>query len=210
MNLSIWYLYIMMDIYMMRVFSLFFVLFLISSFVFFGGVKSVYAVTYDLIAPTGQLQRGQDVQFTINIDTEGQTLTAGTIGMTYQTEPLQYVSTTPGDAFPTVETETQEGGKLIFKASNPNGFSGTGTFAIVTFKIIATAPGETQLCVLFNPETTPTPPPAAQPTALPKTGSTTQTGKGAFLGITLLVLAGGALIYLNSRPYKSKKKVRLS
>ncbi|MBI3366131.1 hypothetical protein HY041_00690 [Candidatus Roizmanbacteria bacterium] len=184
---------------------------IIAFFILFFGLlyipKTAYAVSYDLIAPTGQLQQGQNVQFTINVDTEGKTLTAGTIGMTYETGPLQYVSTTPGDSFPTVETETQEGGKLIFKASNPNGFSGTGTFAIVTFKIIAKAPGETQLCVLFNPETSPTPPPI-QPTALPKTGSTTQTGRGAFLGIMLLVLAGGALIYLNSKPYKNPHHLR--
>lgn len=188
---------------MMKALSLFFVLFLVSSFVFFGVVKSAYAVTYDLIAPTGQLQRGQDVQFTINIDTEGQALISATIGMTHKADVLQYVSTTPGDSFPTIETETQEDGKLIFKASNPNGFSGTGTFAVVTYKLIATAPGSTELCVLFNPETTPTSPPAVQPTALPKTGSTTQTGKGAFLGIVLLVLAGGALFYLNRKGYEN-------
>lgn len=167
--------------------------------------KIAYAVSYDLIAPTGQLQRGQDVQFTINIDTEGQTLTAGTIGMTYQTEPLQYVSTTPGDAFPTVKTETQEGGRLIFKASNPNGFSGTGTFAIVTFKIIATVPGTAELCVLFNPEETPTSAPP-QPTELPKTGSTQQTDISLFFGASFIVLAAGALVFFNLLPYKRRRQ----
>ena len=158
-----------------------FISFFILSLSLFMIPKTAHAVSYDLIAPTGELQRGQDVQFTINIDTEGQTLTAGTIGMTYQTEPLQYISTTPGDAFPTVKTKTQEGGKLIFKATNPSGFSRTGTFAVVTFKIIATAPGTAELCVLFNPEETPTqPPPPPQPTALPKTGSTQQTDKSLF------------------------------
>jgi len=173
---------------------------IITSLIVFGLVtQNVEAAKYDLIAPSGQLQRGQDVQFTINIDTEGKSLTSAKIGMTYQTGPLQYVSTTPGDSFPTVSTETQEGGKLIFTASNPNGFSGTGTFAVVTFKIIATAPGSAELCVLFNPET-PTPPPV--PTALPQTGSVNQTNKGAFLGISLLVLATGALVFYNKKPYK--------
>ncbi len=186
----------------MRLFFFYVVSFLIFFLSFLIIPRSAYAAAYDLIAPTGELQRGQDVQFTINIDTEGQALTSATIGMTYQTGPLQYVSTTPGDAFPTVETETQEGGKLIFKASNPSGFSGTGTFAVVTFKIIATAPGTAELCVLFNPEETPTPAPP-QPTALPKTGSTTQTNKGILLGISLLVLAGGALFYLNRKGYEN-------
>jgi len=172
------------------------------SFIVFGSIaQNVEAAKYDLIAPSGQLSRGQNVQFTINIDTEGKTLTTAKIGMTYQTGPLQYVSTTPGDTFSTVSAETQEGGKIIFTASNPSGFSGKGTFAVVTFKIIATAPGSAELCVLFNPET-PTPPPQVIPTSLPQTGSVNQTSGGMFLGITLLVLATGALVFYNSKPYK--------
>lgn len=169
-------------------------------FLLFGLIitHKVDAASYDLIAPSGQLQRGQDVQFTINIDTQGQSLTTATIGMTYKTDVLQYISTTPGDSFTTVEAQTQDGGKIIFTASNGSGFSGTGTFAVVTFKIIATASGSTELCVLFNPET-PTQP---VPTALPKTGSITQTNQGAFLGVSLLVLAAGALLFYNHKPYR--------
>ncbi len=187
-----------------KVFSLVFVFLLLSFFVFFSGVKSAYAVAYDLIAPTGELQQGQNVQFTINIDTEGQTLKTASIGMTYQTKPLQYVSTTSGDTFTTVETETQEGGRLIFKAAHPDGFSGTGTFAVVTFKIIATAPGTAELCVLFNPEK-PTPIPPIQPTTLPKTGSASQSEKGIFLGILLFLGAAGSLIAFNHKPYKQHR-----
>lgn len=182
-----------------------FVVSIIALFAFGSITHTVEAAKYDLIAPTGALQRGQDVQFTINIDTEGKTLTNTTIGMTYQTGPLQYVSTTPGDAFPTVTAQVQDGGKIIFTASNPSGFSGTGTFAVVTFKIIATASGSAELCVLFNPETTPTPGPTTPPvvpTSLPKTGSINQTKQGMFLGVGLLILATGALILYNHKPYK--------
>ncbi len=163
--------------------------------------SNAYAVQYDLIAPTGQLSRGQDTQFTINIDTEGQSLTAAEIGMTYEAGILQYVSTTPGDTFTTIGTETQEGGKLIFKASSSSGFSGTGTFAIVTFKIIATAPGSTELCVLFAPTTAP----PVQPTALPKTGSTNQAAKGIMIGTVLFLIAATGLIFSNKKEYSVPK-----
>lgn len=170
-------------------------LFLILGCVF---AKGAYAASYDLIAPTGQLTRGQDVQFTINIDTQGQSLTSASIGMTYSTDILQYVSATPGDTFSTLSPETQEGGKIILNASNGSGFSGTGTFAVVTFKLIAQSAGSTELCVLFNPET-PTQPPA--PTSLPQTGSAEKTNRGIMLGVTLFVLAAGILITYNRKPY---------
>lgn len=172
---------------------------LITIFLLGFAVHNVQAASYDLIAPSGTLTRGQDVQFTINIDTQGQSLTTTTIGMSHKTDVLQYISTTPGDTFTTVEVKNQEGGKLIFKGSNPSGFSGTGTFAIVTFKLIANAPGSTELCVLFNPET-PTQPPA--PTSLPQTGSIIQTNRGILLGVTLLVLATSALVFYKHKPYK--------
>lgn len=165
--------------------------------------KTANAVIYDLIAPTGQFQRGQEVQFTINIDTEGRNLTNAIIGMTYVTNLLQYISTSPGDSFPNIQVETQEGGRLVFRASNQNGFSGTGTFATVTFKIIASSPGETELCVLFNPEQTPTSVP--RPTELPKSGYTQQSNKSLFFGTIFILTAAGIIIFFNFRPYLQNK-----
>ncbi len=179
----------------LKSYIIFFVSILAALLTFSLVPQTVEAVSYDLIAPTGQLQRGQDVQFTINIDTEGQTLTNATIGMSHKADVLQYVSTTPGEAFPTVNAQVLEGGKIVFTASNPSGFSGKGAFAVVTYKIIATSPGSTQLCVLYNPEI-PTPSPIL-PTELPKTGSVNQTVAGGVIGLTLLILATGAIIFQN-------------
>ena len=174
----------------------FFFLIIINIVLFAIAASPVKAISYDLVAPTGQLQRGQEVQFTISIDTEGQTITSTQIGMTYQADLLQYVSATPGDTFDSITTNTQEEGKLIFTATKDGGFSGSGTFATVTFKLIATAPGTAELCVLFNPENTPAPAqPIAQPTALPQTGSVDQTGKGVFFGLILLAFAGSSLLF---------------
>ncbi len=169
--------------------------------------SSVLATTFDLIAPTGQLTSGQEVKFTINIDTEGKSLSSTSIGMTYDTVYLQYISTSPGNTFTTVSSTTQDGGKLIINGSSTTPYSGSGAYAYITFKLIATQAGSTQLCALYNPvETTPTPgptsapgspttPPAA-PTALPNTGGTEPTAKGVVLAAFFFILAtGGFLIF---------------
>ena len=160
--------------------------------VFTGNVQ---ALTFDLVPPSGQLSQGQNVQFTVNINTEGKSYATTSIGMTYDSTLLQYVSTAPGTTFTTVTTDSQAGGKLVLTGTSTAGYTGSGSFALVTFKIIATASGSTTLCTLYNPETpTATPPPAGPtatpgPTALPKTGSFEQTQNGLFLGAGFFVLS---------------------
>jgi len=149
---------------------------LLIGVIFFLIPRKTYAIKFDLIAPQppeGGFVRGQTVQFTINIDTQGQNISSTQIGMTYDTRYLEYVSTTPGNAMTSVSTDNLGEGKLLLNGENQSGFSGQGTFAYVNFKIIAQAPGETQLCVLWNPETQPTPSP--QPTASPQPTSSVQT-----------------------------------
>ena len=160
--------------YLKRFFIIF--IFLLTIFIV---PNSVSAITFDLIAPSGQLQRGQDIKFTINVDTEGKSSTSTRIGMTYDTKYLEYISVSAGNTFATI-----------------SGCSGSGAFAYVTFKLIATAPGSTQLCALFNPaESTPTPiatsPPL--PTALPTSGVNGNFVQIAF-GLIFLILAGTGLI----------------
>lgn len=156
--------------------------------------------SYTITPPAGPFNRGQNIDFTITIDTQGQTVSSSTVGMTYDTQYLQYVSVAPGDAFSTVNAETQDGGKIVFNGSNPSGFSGTGTYAVVTFKLIASAPGSTELCVLYNPEVTPTIAPvtsAPQPTALPKTGSMSQVAQGVIVGFGILLIATSGFMLVN-------------
>ncbi|MDO8610630.1 MAG: cohesin domain-containing protein [bacterium] len=162
--------------------------------------QKTLALSYDLIPPSGTLNRGDDVQFTMTVNTDGQSVSSAQIGMTYDATLLQYVSTTLGDTFTTVDANTSEGGKIIFNASNTAGFNGTGNFAVVTFKIIASASGKTDICVLFNPSTTPTSSPQTtkapqtQPTALPQTGSTDQFAQGATIAFALLLVAGSGMV----------------
>lgn len=171
---------------------------LIALVSFFGALiifsGNVQALTFDLVPPAGQLQQGQNVQFTVNINTEGKSYATTSIGMTYDATLLQYVSTAPGTTFGTVTTDNQSGGKLVLTGTSAAGFTGSGSFALVTFKIIATSSGSTTLCTLFNPDTpTPTtvagPTATPGPTALPKTGSFDQTKNGLLLGAGFFVLS---------------------
>lgn len=169
------------------------------------------ATTFDLIAPSGQLTRGQDVQFTINVDTEGNSISSSSIGMTYETQYLQYVSTAPGDTFSTVSADVQGDGKIVFTGSSTNPYSGSGTFAYVTFKLIAVSSGSTELCVLYNPQvSTPTPGPTSTPgpsstpgpgvptsppvpTSLPKTGESKPAVQGIIFASVFFAIAGISL-----------------
>jgi hypothetical protein len=169
---------------------------------FFLGIfllpTKAFALTFDLIPPSGQLKQGQEIKFTINIDTEGKSYASTQIGMTYDTQALEYVSVSPGDTFATISSQPQDGGKMIITGSSTNGYSGSGVFAYVTFKIIATSPGSTQLCALFNPDATPTIAPTSppKPTALPTSGETNGAIKSFLMGTVFLALAGsGFLIF---------------
>ncbi|MEK7522339.1 MAG: cohesin domain-containing protein [Patescibacteria group bacterium] len=166
-------------------------------------VTTAHALTFDLIAPSGELVRGQDVKFTINVDTEEKSLSSTSIGMTYETQYLEYVSVTPGDTFTTVSADVQGDGKFIITGTSTTPYSGSGVFAYVTYKLIATGPGSTKLCALYNPSTPtstpgpsptpggPTSPPA--PTALPKTGENKSAVQGVILASLFFVAAGISL-----------------
>jgi len=89
---------------------------------------SAFAVKFDLISPSGDLVQGQEVTFIINIDSQGDTINTIQTGMTYDTVPLQYVSSAAGAAMNslTVDTTTQGTGKLLITGTNNVGFTGTG------------------------------------------------------------------------------------
>jgi len=153
--------------------------------IFFLAPNKTYAIKFDLIAPqqpADGFNRGQTVQFTINIDTKNQTVNSTQIGMTYDTRYLEYVSTNPGNAMTSVTTENLGEGKLLINGENSAGFSGQGTFAYVSLKIIAQAPGSTELCVLWNPESQPTSSPY-QPTSSPSRPTSSPPTSGDVKGV---------------------------
>lgn len=197
----------------------FFLFFIICSF-FLLPPQTLANTSFNLIPPSGSLSRNQSVQFIIEIDTQNQPVKSIQIGLTYQTQYLQYLSMTPGEAMTQVTVQDLGGGKLLFSGSNPSGFSGKGNFVYVNFKIIADAPGVSELCAFWTPSTTPTvtptpqpgtptatPIPVNNPTALPRSGNMTDAQNGGLFGISFLVFAG--LLFIASRNtsfLKSKNK----
>jgi hypothetical protein len=157
-----------------------------------------YAISFDLIAPTGQLSRGQEVQFIVNLDTEGTSVTNQVVGMTYQSQYLQYVSTAPGDAMNSVTVTNVDDSTLVFTGTNSSGFNGNGAFAYVTFKIIAPAPGTAELCALFQPSVTPSPVPTSVVPTTPETPLPTQLPVTGTVENTLPVGVVGAVLVLSS------------
>ena len=137
------------------------------SFLFFLSVlflftPSTFATTFDLIPPSGTFQRGQDISFTININTEGSSISSIQSGLTYDTTLLRYVTATAGATMNSIvaDTTTYGAGKILFTGTNNTGYNGTGIFATVIFNIIAQSPGSTEICTLWTPSSSPTPTPA--------------------------------------------------
>ncbi len=119
-------------------------------------VPTVEATSYTIVGPAGQLVRDQEYDFTVNVNTDGASITTGTAQVTYQSQYLQYVSTTPGSFFGTVDA-TPGTGTVQLVGTNSAAKEGSGSFAVVRFKLIADSPGSTELCTVAEvPGTTPT------------------------------------------------------
>ena len=161
--------------------------------------RSAHAVSYSLFPPTNALTQGGQAQFVITLDTQGTSVSSGQVGLTYDTSVLQYQSTSPGASMSSVEATQAGTGTLLLNGANGSGFSGTGDFATVTFTILASSSGSTQLCALFTPSGTPAPttPPAitSPPTRLPRTGNVSYTENIILAGMILLVLFVGVRMF---------------
>ncbi|MDO8498118.1 MAG: cohesin domain-containing protein [bacterium] len=170
--------------------------------------SSVAAGTrFTLVAPTepaGGFKTGDTIKFTVNVDTQGETVYSTQVGINYQSQYIQFQTTTAGNTFTSITSSADSTGGLLVKGSSSSGFSGTGVYSYVDFKIVATAPGSTQLCSLYAPSATPTVAPTTPivstgtplptsvqptvpvPTALPQTGSFEQLSTVALVGLVLI------------------------
>jgi len=162
---------------MSRGVKLFFV-FVVFCFLLARESVPAWATRFSIVVPTpttGTFSHGQDVPFTINIDTEGVTLTTAQTDVWLDTNYLQYVGVTPGPLFTTVTGGSVSSDTVRFTgsvATGSPGVTGTGVFATMTAKIIADAPGTATLCTIVTP-TTPTPVPTSPPGATTVPGQPT-------------------------------------
>lgn len=186
-----------------------FVVFILVTLVFLTSLKTdVMAGTkFTLNAPTapaGGFKSGDILKFTINVDTQGESVTSTQVGISYQSEFLQYQNLEKGNTFDSVTSQPDGTDKLILKGTSSAGFKGTGVYTYVNLKIIATSPGSAQLCSLYNPATSPTPTtgyvssptpttpysvspaPTNAPQNLPQTGSFDYLGPLGLAGIIMI------------------------
>ncbi|MCR4326467.1 MAG: hypothetical protein NUV52_02320 [Candidatus Roizmanbacteria bacterium] len=133
-----------------------FVVMALVAVLFFSMVPVVQATSYTIVAPAGELVRDQEYDFTVNVNTDGASMTTGSAKVTYESQYLQYISTTPGDFFGTVDA-TPGTSIVDLVGTNTAAKSGSGSFAVIRFKLIADSPGSTELCTVAEvPTTTPT------------------------------------------------------
>lgn len=145
--------------------ALFFIL--VFSFLFLTFPKSVLAISLTIEAPSEQLVRGEEYDFVVSIDTFNTAIATTQGRVTYETQYLQFVSLTNGNFFASTTYTEQSAGTIVITGTNSTAKTGSGTFAIIRFKLIATAPGSTTLCAIspITPTSTPIP---ANPTAPPQ------------------------------------------
>lgn len=210
--------------------KLLFIFILIISFffqlVFFSKPSSATQyIEYSISAPPGPYIRGKDIRFTISVKVQDAILKTAQIGLTYETQYLQFISVIPGNAMTTVTSSQVGAGKMILAGANPQGFTGEGVYAYVDFKLIADAAGETELCTLWEPIATPTPTPGPTatpgptstpgpsptaspltPTKLPTSGQVTKTSTAAFLGVGLIIAYVFFFLFDRKNFFKKPKK----
>jgi hypothetical protein len=153
----------------MKRYRMLFILFIFVFFTFFSTFpKNALAIGFTLTEPEPPFSQGQEVQFTVNVDTQGETLTSTQAEMIFDTDYLEYVSITAGAIFPNVTGTVQEAGILSISANvdtGSSGVTGAGTFAVITFRLIGSPQSEVELCALA--EVTPTEPVPTSPLMTP-------------------------------------------
>lgn len=138
-------------------------------FFLFSLPEIAWATKFSLSLPPGPFNRDQVIQATVNIDAEGLALTSATTLVHYDTNYLEYQSTSLGTFFPRIAA-VKAGPDIVqitgSVSSGDAGKSGTGIFAKINFKIIAEAAGSTTFCTILSISPTPavaSPTPIATP-----------------------------------------------
>lgn len=191
----------------MKKIFLFFIL-PVSIFLYFAFVVgNVLAIDISTEAPQEVLVRGQVFDWKVNIDTQGESITKQEFYFTYEKEYVEFQSLLAGDFFDNVSYSKVEEGRLYVIGESSAPKSGSGLVALVKMKIIASAPGTSQLCAVVpitptptgQPTNTPAPtsPQATstiRPTVLPTSGGGGQLLSYAFFAVVFLVLAAIARV----------------
>ncbi len=180
---------------------------LLLGFLIFLLPKRALAVSFNIVPPSGTFIRGEEYDFLVTIDTQGEAITNTSARVTYETQYLQLISVSNGDFFDSITNEETQAGSILLTGTNNTAKSGSGNFAVVRFKLIAGSPGSTTLCTVV-PEDTPTPVPTTAPTsppppvytpvptAIPQAGSIIGWQLGSLLALGLIGLGILGVLFL--------------
>jgi hypothetical protein len=127
------------------------------------------AVTFSTSLPTelstGLAVKGQEYDFTININTAGESISTVQARITYDAVNLQYVSATNGGFFTQITPTTPANGEFFITGTSATVQTGTGKFAVIRFKLLGVSGNSATLCsaTAVTPSPTPTTGPSATP-----------------------------------------------
>ncbi|MFA6006010.1 MAG: cohesin domain-containing protein [Patescibacteria group bacterium] len=130
---------------------------------------------FTLVAPTGPLTIGQNYEFTVMVVTGTDGTTGAQAQISYDPVALEYVSTRNGLFFSSLTDQLVGTNYVLLTGASSEVVRGSGTFAVLTFKLVASSGDSTSLCSVV-PVVTPTV--TATPTSTP-TPSPTITGTPA-------------------------------
>ncbi|MFA6005923.1 MAG: cohesin domain-containing protein [Patescibacteria group bacterium] len=123
------------------------------------------AISFTMDAPSGELTRGESYDFTVSINTGTDAVTTTQANVNYDSAALQLVSVTQGNFFDSVTYQQTGTGTVLLTGTNSTAKSGSGSFAILKFTLVATSAGSTELCTVSpvdnTPSLTPSPTPGA-------------------------------------------------
>lgn len=163
-----------------------FFLLVLFSFSFF--IKEAQAViSFSVAAPTETLVQGQEFDFTVSINTWGESVSTVQSKITYDSVSLQFVSITNGNFFSQITNTTPSAGTFNVTGTSASPKVGSGTFAVIRFRIIATSSGEAELCSASLVSVTPTPttPPNGPTPTTPPTAPTIPVAKQCNLACSI-------------------------
>jgi len=134
---------------------------IVLSLIFFAFPAKAAAVSMTIDGPT-ELVRGEEYDFVVTIDTFNTAITTIQGEVTYEAQYLQFVSLTKGNFFESVTNTEEQTGVITLTGTNSSAKTGSGTFAIIRFKLIAEAPDSSTLCAI-TPLISETPTPGSPP-----------------------------------------------
>lgn len=117
-------------------------LFFLLSVFFILSTTNINAATLSVSPPTGNFSTNQQFDVNIILNTESEQVTGTDVTLKYDALKLEVVSLTPGTIFGNYPIKSASAGVITFTGiittGSQTGYSGTGTFGTIKFKVLQT------------------------------------------------------------------------